>query len=84
MFDETARFSPNPKGVAFAFDDGDGEPCVGWVAVDALAELMGRDLSPDEALAAYRDHFSRIHAIVERKIARSQGSRVFVEDLFGA
>ncbi|EWM48963.1 hypothetical protein D557_2031 [Bordetella holmesii 70147] len=70
--------------MAFAFDDRGGDPCVGWVSVDALAELMGKDLSQSEALAAYEKHFCRIHAIVERKISVSQGSRVFVEDLFGA
>lgn len=83
MFDETAQYSPKQRGVTFEFRDQLGEPCVGWVSLEALIEIVGKDLSGDSAVEAYQNNCDRIHSIVARKIIASQGYRVFVEDLFG-
>jgi|GEM_PF-6630071 len=82
MFDETAAYSPNRRGVTFEFKDQADTPCVGWISLDALEVLAGKGLSDDEALSAYQQNYRRIHSIVERKMTASQGYRVLVEDIY--
>lgn len=82
MFDETATYSPNRRGVTFEFKDQAETPCVGWVSLDALEVLADKSLSGEDGLDAYQKNYRRIHSIVERKMAASQGYRVFVEDIY--